>query len=326
MAVLESRPVLIPEVVNDLGHRVKMADLYVREGRFQRWLALAAGLSSVLSGFEVTYMHYRGSYSRRVMYTPVILSAVLCAAGIWAFRSRRAARTVLPAAAAATLADCAIGTYFHIRGIQRKPGGWRLPVINLSMGPPIFGPLLFGTSAYLGLIASFLRREEDIGKSIKLPLPAHRRHFARLLTRDFDRIDLPQDLREGRFQKHMAGAATLAAFFSGFEALYSHYKSNFRYRAQWTPVVVAPLLMAAGAGAVKNKQIAHSLLPILSGVAILDGTIGVGYHARGIMRRPGGMKTPIYNIIHGPPIFAPLLFAAAGFVGLLASLLRREKE
>ena len=39
-----------------------------------------------------------------------------------------------------------------------------------------------------------------------------------------------------------------SAFFSGFEAWYSHYKGNFRYKAQWTPVVVAPLLVAASVG------------------------------------------------------------------------------
>ena len=93
---LKSPPVLIPEVVRGLGRRARNVDLNVREGRFQRWLALAAGLSSVASGLEVTYMHYRGSYSRGVMYTPVIMSAVLFGAGVWAFRSRRAARTVLP--------------------------------------------------------------------------------------------------------------------------------------------------------------------------------------------------------------------------------------
>jgi hypothetical protein len=260
------------------------------------------------------------------MYTPVIMSAVLFGAGVWAFRSRRAARTVLPAAAAATLVDCAIGSYFHIRGIQRKPGGWRLPMINISMGPPIFGPMLFGTSAYLGLIASFLRREEDLGGDSNLPMPAHGQHWAaKLLTNEYENIDWLQDLREGRFQRHMAGAAAVSALLSGFEAWYSHYKSNFRYKAQWTPVVIAPLLMAAGACAVRDKRIAHTWLPALSAVAVLDGAIGVGYHARGIMRRPGGLQTPIYNIIHGPPIFAPLLFAAAGFVGLLASLFRREK-
>ena len=36
---------------------------HIREGRFQRSLALIAGLSSLPSGFEVAYEHYRGSYS-----------------------------------------------------------------------------------------------------------------------------------------------------------------------------------------------------------------------------------------------------------------------
>ena len=52
---------------------------------------------------------------------------------------------------------------------------------------------------------------------------------------------------------------------------------------------------------------------------------GFYYHARGVVRRPGGLKKPLYNIIYGPPIFAPLLFAACGTIGLLASLMRRER-
>ena len=56
------------------------------------------------------------------------------------------------------------------------------------------------------------------------------------------------------------------------------------------------------------------------------GVAGIGffYHARGIVRRPGGFKHLAYNILYGPPIFAPLLFGAAGGLGLLASLLRRS--
>ncbi len=192
-------------------------------------------------------MHYRGSYSRRVMYTPVILSAALLGAGVWAFRSRRAAKTVLPTVSALTLADCAIGTYFHIRGIQRKPGGWRLPMTNIVMGPPVFGPLLFGTSAYLGMVASFLRREDGFWRSEPSAAGA-----CETLGRDSSRTSSTtsvgnRDLREGRFQKHMAVATAISASCSGFEAFYSHYKSNFRYKAQWTPVLVAPLLAAAAA-------------------------------------------------------------------------------
>jgi len=132
----------------------------LREGRFQRSLSLLTAAATVISGLEVAYEHYRGSYSRRVMYTPVILSGVLALAAIAGFFSRRAARTVLRAASFITLVDAGVGFYFHIRGIARKPGGWRLPMTNLVMGPPIFAPLLFGTSAYLGLIASYLQRED----------------------------------------------------------------------------------------------------------------------------------------------------------------------
>src|SRR6201996_2635725 len=132
----------------------------VREGRFQRSLSLLTAATSIISGLEVAYEHYRGSYRRRVMCTPVILSGVLATAGVAAFFSRRAARTVLRAASFVTLVDAGIGFYFHIRGIARKPGGWRLPMTNMIMGPPIFAPLLFGTSAYLGLIASYLQRED----------------------------------------------------------------------------------------------------------------------------------------------------------------------
>jgi hypothetical protein len=310
------------------GAAVELAgeiDLDVREGRFQRWLALIAGLSSALSGLEVTYEHYRGSYSRRVMYTPVVLSGALAAGGLAGFFSKRAARTVLPAISAITLADSLIGFYFHVRGVHRKPGGWRLPIVNMVMGPPIFAPLLFGVSAYLGFVASFLRRGNQDNDRF-LPRPAHAHHWGKLVTGAHEPIGWAQNMREGRFQKQMAVATVISAFFSGFEAWYSHYKNNFRYKAQWTPVIVAPMLMLAGIGAVKSRRVAHTWLPAISAVAIADGAVGFVYHARGVLRRPGGMKKPIYNIVYGPPILAPLLFAASGFLGLLASLLGREKK
>ncbi|MGI8962175.1 MAG: hypothetical protein ACR2IV_20935 [Bryobacteraceae bacterium] len=300
-------------------------DLNVREGRFQGWLSLMAGMSSVLAGLEVSYEHYRGSYSRRVMYTPVILSVALAGGGFAGFFSKRAARTVLPATSILTLGDSVIGFYFHVRGVHRKPGGWRLPIVNMVMGPPIFAPLLFGVSAYLGLVASFLRRAEQSERYL-LPRPAHEHHWAKRITGEHESISWTQDMREGRFQKQMAVATVVSAFFSGFEAWYSHYKNNFRYKAQWTPVVIAPMLMVAGIAAVKNRRVAHTWLPAISALAMADGAVGFFYHARGVLRRPGGLKKPIYNIVYGPPIFAPLLFAASGFLGLLASLLGREKR
>jgi hypothetical protein len=288
---------------------------HVRQGRFQRSLCLIVSATSVASGLEVSYEHYKGSYSNPVMYTPVMLSGMLAGAGLLGVFSRLAARTVLRWVSVVTLVDGIIGFFFHVRGVARKPGGWSLPVTNIVMGPPIFAPLLFGTSAYLGLMASYLRREEDL-KEVNW-------------GEDWAGIGRVKsgwrtNLRFGRFQKHLSALTILWAFFSGFEALYSHYKSNFRYKAQWIPVFLTPLLMGAGAGAVKSHRIAKTVLPTISTLALANGAVGFFYHARGITRRPGGMKKPLYNTLYGPPIFAPLLFAACGFLGLLASLLRRE--
>jgi hypothetical protein len=195
----------------------------------------------------------------------------------------------------ATLVDALIGFYFHIRGIHRKPGGWRFPMTNMIMGPPIFAPLLFGTSAYLGLIASYLQREGD------------------------------RERCQENFQRQVAMAAGVSALLSGFEAYYSHYKNNFRYKVQWSPIIIAPMLAAAAFASVGSRRAATTFLPAASALASADAAAGFYYHARGVLRRPGGGKHLVYNIIYGPPIFAPLLFGAAGFLGFMASLLRRRR-
>lgn len=291
---------------------------HVRKGCFQRSLCLIVATTSIASGLEVGYEHYKGSYSNPVMYTPVILSGVLAGTAIAGIFSRWGARVALRTTSLLTLADGIIGFYFHIRGVARKPGGWRLPITNIVMGPPIFAPLLFGTSAYLGLMASYLRREEELHSS------EERAHEV-IDAVTPQKPDWREDLRYGRFQRHLSAVTLCWAFFSGFEAWYSHYKSNFRFKVQWSPVLLTPLLMASAIGSIRSRRLANTALPASSALALANGAIGFYYHARGIMRRPGGMKKPIYNVLYGPPIFAPLLFAACGFLGLMASLLRRER-
>jgi hypothetical protein len=298
---------------------------HIREGRFQRSLALITAFSSLLSGLEVTYEHYIGSYSQQIMYTPVILSAVLFVAGVWGTFNRWVARVLLPIVSLITVLDGIIGFFLHVRGIARKPGGWRIPVFNIVMGPPVMAPLLFATSGFLGLITAFLRREDDLN-----PVPSQSRRPLRMellpqeITQDISTIE--QDIREGRFQRMMAVATAISAFFSGFESLYSHYKNNFTYRIEWVPIVLTPAVMIAGIGSLWSRTLARVWLPITSALALISGAIGFFYHVRGVFRRPGGSKLPLYNLIYGPPIFAPLLFAATGFLGLLASLLRRAKS
>jgi hypothetical protein len=191
-------------------------------------------------------------------------------------------------------------------------------------GPPIFAPLLFGTSAYLGLIASYLQREE----TVHISSSGKDRFLARLLPLRESRklLSAEQDIREGRFQRQVAIVTGVSALLSGFEAFYSHYKNNFRYAAQWTPIIIAPALATAAFASVKSRKMATTALPALSMLASADAAVGFYYHGRGVLRRPGGSKHLLYNVMYGPPIFAPLLFGAAGVLGMLASLLRRRHK
>ncbi len=314
---------LAPLVVRDSVAVVQ----HIREGRFQRSLALIAAFAGLLGGVEVTSEHYRGSYGQRVMYSPVILGPLLGLAGVLGAINRRAARTLLPLASFLMLGDGVLGFFFHIRGVARKPGGWRIPVFNIVMGPPLFAPLLLGIGGFLGIIASLLRREDDPAHELAWGTrwqrrPAWIEALPRRLTREG--LVVGQDIREGRFQRILAGATALSALLNGAEALYSHYKNRFRYRIQWSPILLSPAIIAVGLVAIWSKHVARTWLPIVSALALLDGAVGFGYHLRGGLRHhPGGLKQPLHMVMYGPPLFAPLLYAATGFIGLLASLLRR---
>ena len=140
------------------------------------------------------------------------------------------------------------------------------------------------------------------------------------------RDDWRDDIRVGRFQKHfcvVVGAYTVCV---GAESWYSHYKNNFQYKIQWSPILLTPLLSGAALGALKSERVANTLLPAASALAMVDGVVGTYFHVRGILKKPGGRKKPLYNTLYGPPIFAPMLFAAAGMLGMMAYLVRRERS
>jgi len=93
------------------------------------------------------------------MWTPVALSPALAAAGVAGVVSERAARTVLPALSGVYLLDGMAGVFFHLRGVARKPGGFREATYNLVMGPPALAPGALAMVGAIGLAAAVSRRE-----------------------------------------------------------------------------------------------------------------------------------------------------------------------
>jgi hypothetical protein len=131
-----------------------------RRGRSQRLLSAATAASALPLGFEIYVNHYGGSFGNKWMWTPVVLSPALTAAGVAGFVSERAARTVLPALSAVFFLDGAAGVYFHLRGAYRKPGGFKEATYNFVMGPPALAPGALTMVGGLGLAAAVSRREK----------------------------------------------------------------------------------------------------------------------------------------------------------------------
>ncbi len=132
----------------------------ISHGRFERSLSGLTAAAAVVTGAEVYLEHYKASFGNKWMWTPVVLTPPLVAAGIGGVFSKRWAKTALPITAALYAANGLLGEYFHARGVARKPGGWKLYSYNLPMGPPISAPGLMSMVGGMGLLAALLRREK----------------------------------------------------------------------------------------------------------------------------------------------------------------------
>ncbi|MGZ4438151.1 MAG: hypothetical protein ACXVX8_18485 [Blastococcus sp.] len=129
----------------------------VATGRFERSLSALTAAGAAVTAAEIYLSHDGASFGNRMMWWPVVVVPTAIPAGIAGVFSRRAARTVLPLASAAIVANGLQGTYLHLRGIRQRPGGFTL--YNVESGPPMFAPLLASMVGGMGLLAALLRRE-----------------------------------------------------------------------------------------------------------------------------------------------------------------------
>jgi hypothetical protein len=122
-------------------------------------LSAATAASALPLGAEIYLNHYQGSFGNRWMWSPVIMSPAVAAAGVAGVFSERAARTILPVMSALYALDGLAGMFFHLRGASRKPGGLKAASYNLVMGPPPIAPGGLAGIGAIGLLAAVSRRE-----------------------------------------------------------------------------------------------------------------------------------------------------------------------
>jgi hypothetical protein len=132
----------------------------VETGRFERSLSGLTAIGALVTAAEIYFEHDKASFGNKLMWIPVALGPVGAAAGVAGVFSKRMAKTALPVASAAIVANGLQGTYLHARGIAQKPGGFSNLMYNMEMGPPLLAPLLVTLVGGMGLLAAVLRREK----------------------------------------------------------------------------------------------------------------------------------------------------------------------
>ena len=137
-------------------------------------------------------------------------------------------------------------------------------------------------------------------------------------------MNLARNLRRGRAQRTLCALTAASALPLGLEIYFEHYKGSYADRWMWTPVIATPPLVAAGIAGIFSERAARTVVPVASAVYAVDGAIGVITHLRGVLRKPGGLREPLYNVVMGPPLLAPGSLALVGLMGIAAAFAARE--
>ena len=137
----------------------------VEHGRFERALSGLTAAAAAVTTAEIYFEHYRASFGDKWMWSPIVVTPPVIVAGIMGVRSDAGPRRRCRSPPPSTPPTACWGEYFHVRGVARRPGGWRMASYNVPMGPPIAAPGLMTLVGGMGLLAAVLRREKTDGRT-----------------------------------------------------------------------------------------------------------------------------------------------------------------
>jgi hypothetical protein len=254
-----------------------------------RWVALVAAVLTLLTLAEALTGHYRSGFPLRAQHAPFASGGLLVVAAVTTIAAPGApwARMALTAAGWLSIATGVIGVgYHHYYGIAKKAGGYRWLLHYLMYGAPQLAPLALSASGALAVIAAngMAGRPAIVG------------------------IDLRAALL-GIVAVALAGAVAQAGIL--------HYRGAFSNPLMYAPLT-APLLAAVASAwsVVDPSPRAWSVLTPLFALTFVTGFVGVGMHLRGVDRQMGGLHVWLFNLLQGPPVWAPTIFSGFAVVGL----------
>ena len=255
-----------------------------------QWIALLSAVMTLSLLSDALAGHYRSGFSFRIQYVPFVSGGLLIITAVAA--SAASDVTWLNIALRLTgwlaVASGLIGFGFHhYYGIAKKPGGYKWLLHYLMYGAPQLAPL---TLALLGALAVVAAR------------------------------GLAGDTGVGGLSMRPVLLALVAVALAGaiLQATILHYRGAFNNPAMYAPLT-APLLtvVASAWEMVAPNGAALFALTVVLWLTFLVGFVGLGMHLRGFGRQMGGLYLFRFNLLEGPPAWAPVLFTGFAAVGLV---------
>ena len=256
-----------------------------------QWIALATAVMTLLLLADALAGHYRSGFISRSQYAPFISGGLLIITGVAATAAPTNAwlNTAMRGAGWLAVASGLIGFGFHhYYGIAKKPGGYKWLLYYLMYGAPQLAPLALAILGALAVVA------------------------ARGLAGEVSFVGLSM---------RAALLALVAVALTGavLQATILHYRGAFNNPAMYAPLTAPLLAVVVGAwSAIAPNSMTLFALTILLWLTFLVGFVGLGMHLRGLGRRMGGLYVALFNLLEGPPAWAPALFAGFSAVGLIA--------
>jgi hypothetical protein len=289
----------LQSILDQLDALQMVVDKSAATVRTARRLNVGSALLSASVLMDSAVEHYRGGFTNRAMYTPLLVSALTLAISAHGTSDRQPAiHRVRHGVAVGAAATGLAGTGFHFWNVLKRPG--RLDWQNLFYGAPVGAPMAILLAGLLGTAAEGVR-----------DTPGH------LPPRLFG-------IPSGRALAALSGVGLLGT--SG-EAALLHFRGAFQNKAMFAPVTLPPVgavLLLNAAGAPKRRE--HWLARVWLRLTMLMGLAGVGFHAWGIHRAMGGWRNWSQNVVDGPPLPAPPSFTGLALAGLAALDLLRDHQ
>ncbi len=119
------------------------------------------------------------------------------------------------------------------------------------------------------------------------------------------------------FQRFYLLFVAVAFLLLGLQVLLLHWRAAFTRWTMYAPVLLAPVLAAAGVvgGLTRDGWLGWTVLIVFL-VGGVVGLVGVYEHGHGIAERIGGFS--LRNLVAGPPVLLPVMFTALALSGGIA--------